>query len=110
MKVNKNHYYFSLDAYGKIIDAFFAYEDEAIGKPVSWYEQNKKAVWAANFKLYTETENILERIKDPECSLFPLYRGLGQDDSDYVFETREEAEKEYTDHINQSIADRLYDL
>ena len=110
MAVNKKHYYFSVEAYGKIIDAHFAYEDEAVGRPVEWYEQNKKAVWAANFKLYNETEKILSRIKDPDCDLFPLYRWLGQDEEDYIFETREQAEKEYISQIDQSIADRLYDL
>ena len=110
MVVNKNHYYFSIVAYGRIIDAFFADEGEAAGKPVSWYEQNKKAVWAANFKLYNETEHILERIKDPECDLQPLYRWLGQDDEDFIFESREAAEKEYTQQIYDSIADQLYDL
>ena len=105
MAVNRKHYYFSVDAYGKIEDAFFAYYRNQ-------YERDRamKAVWAANFKLYNETENILAKIKDPNCDLFPLYRGLGTDDEDYIFETREEAEKEYTDHINESIADRLYDL
>ena len=109
MKVNKNHYYYSVEDFGAIIDAHFAYEDAA-GKPVSWLEQHQKNVWNAKFRLYVETENILNRIKDPDCALFPLYRGLGQDDEDFIFATREEAEKEYTDHINQSIADRLYDL
>ena len=109
--VNKNRYYFSIAAYGKIIDAHFAYENEAIGKPVSWYERNKKAVWDANFRLYNETEKILEKAEDPNnFELFPLYRGLGQDDEDYIFESREEAEREYIAQIDQSIADRLYDL
>ena len=110
-EVNKKHYYFSIVDYGKIIDAFFADEDEAVGKPVEWYEQNKKRVWAAHFKLYNETENILERIEDlDDCSLSPLYRHLGQDDEDFIFESREEAVKEYTSHIEQAIADRLYNL
>lgn len=106
--VNKKHYYFSVEDYGAIIDAHFA--DEEYCKPVSWYEQHRKAVWDAKFRLYTETENILQRIKDPDCTLFPLYRWLGQDDADFIFETREEAEKEYIDHINQAIADRMYNL
>ena len=109
IEVNKKHYYFSVEDYGAIIDAHFAY-DEAAGRPVGWLDQHRKAVWNAKFRLYVETENILNRIKDPDCNLFPLYRWLGQDDEDYIFETREEAEKEYIDQINQSIADRLYDL
>ena len=105
VQVNKKHYYFSCTAKGKIVDAHFAdytnrFEAERIIKDT----------WAANFRLYTETENILQRIQDPDCALFPLYRGLGLDDEDFIFATREEAEKEYTDHINQSIADRFYDL
>ena len=110
MQVNKNHYYFSVEDYGAIIDAHFAYEDEAIGKPVEWYEKNRKAVWNAKFRLYSETENILQRIQDPDCALFPLYRHLGQDDEDFIFESREQAEKEYISQIDQAIADRLYDL
>ena len=109
MTVNKNHYYFSVDDYGAIIDAHFAYE-EAAGKPVEWLNDHRKAVWDAKFRLYVETEKILERIKDPACSLFPLYRWLGQDDEDYIFESRQDAEKEYIDQINRAIADRLYDL
>lgn len=107
--VNKNHYYFSIDDYGAIIDAHFAYDD-AVGKPVEWLDQHRKATWNDRFRLYTETENILQRIQDPDCHLFPLYRWLGQDEEDFIFATREEAEKEYADHINQSIADRIYDL
>lgn len=109
--VDKRRYYFSIDSYSKIIDAYFAYEDEAIGKPVEWYEQNKKAVWTAHFKLYNETENILRKAEDPDdFSLFPLYRWLGENDEDYIFNSREEALKEYESQINQSIADRLYDI
>lgn len=105
MAVNKKHYYFDVMAMGEIEDAFFAdYRNGDERKRIM------KSVWDANFKLYNETENILKRIEDPRCNLFPLYRWLGQDDEDYIFETREEAEKEYTDHINQAIADRLYDL
>lgn len=107
MAVNKKHYYFSVEAYGKIIDSHF---EDYSGRPCAYRDQHIKAVWDANFKLYNETENILKKIEDPECDLFPLYRWLGQDDEDYIFETREQAEKEYTDQINQSIADRLYDL
>ena len=110
MTINKNHYYYSIEDYGKIIDAHFSYEDEAVGKPVEWYEQHKKAVWDAHFRLYTETENILNRIKDPDCMLQPLYRWLGQDDEDFIFASREEAEREYINQINDSIANRLYDL
>ena len=105
MKVNKKHYYFCVRAMGRIEDAHFAdYRDK--------YERERvmKAVWDSNFKLYNETENILKKIEDPYCTLFPLYRWLGQDDEDYIFETREEAEKEYIDQINTSIANRLYDL
>ena len=110
-EVNKKRYYFSIEDYGKIIDAHFAYEDEAAGRPVGWYDQNRERVWDAHFRLYNETENILERIEDQDdCSLFPLYRHLGQDDEDFIFESREEAEKEYISQIDQAIADRLYDL
>ena len=105
MAVNKKHYYFSLDAMSRIEEAYFA--DYRSGHE---REQTMKAVWYANFKLYTETEKILDRIKDPHCDLFPLYRGLGQEDAEFEFDTREQAEKEYTEHINISIADRLYDL
>ena len=105
MAVNKKHYYFSLDAYSAIIDAHFAdYQSTAE------YDRKTKAVWSSKFVLYNETENILKKIQDPDCNLFPLYRWLGQDDEDFVFESREEAEREYADHINQSIANRLYDL
>ena len=106
--VDKRRYYFSIDGYGKIIDAFF---DDCAGRPVSYYEQHKKAVWDANFKLYVETEDILKKAENPEdFSLFPLYRNLGQDESDFLFNSREEALREYEDQIGQSIADRLYDL
>ena len=108
--VNKKHYYFSVEDFGAIVDAHFAYEDEAVGKPVSWLYDHRKAVWNAKFRLYVETENILNRLKDENCALFPLYRWSGQDDEDFIFETREAAEKEYTEHIEQAIADRLYDL
>ena len=105
MAVNKKHYYFDVMAMGRIEDAWFAdYRSK------EERERTLKAVWDANFKLYTETENILERIKDPCCNLFPLYRHLGQDDDDFIFETREEAEKEYSEHIDINIADRFYDL
>ena len=105
MAVNKKHYYFDVMAMGRIEDAYFAHY-----KSKEERERIMKEVWDANFKLYAETEKILERIKDPRCNLFPLYRHLGQDDEDYIFETREAAEKEYTEHINTSIFDRLYDL
>lgn len=108
--VDKRRYYFSLNSYSKIIDAYFADEDEAVGKPVEWYHQNMKAVWAKHFKLYNETDRILEKVLDPECPLTPLYRWLGQDDEDYIFASREEALKEYENQINQAIADRLYNL
>lgn len=108
--VDKRHYYYSIDSYSKIIDAIFADEDEAVGRPVEWYEQNKKAVWEKHFKLYNETERILKKVQDPECPLTQLYRWLGQDDEDYIFASREEALKEYEDQINQSVADRLYNL
>ena len=110
MAANKKHYYFDVEAFGRIIDAHFAYEDEAIGRPVEWYEQNKKAVWNRDFKLYSETDRILERVQNPDCTLFPLYRHLGQDEDDYIFETREDAEREYTSQIDREIADKLYDL
>lgn len=110
-QVDKRRYYFPIESFGKIIDAHFAYEDEAIGKPVEWYDQNRKAVWAKHFKLYNETENILKKAEDPDnFELFPLYRGLGQEDADFIFETREEALKEYESQIERSIADRLYNL
>ena len=104
--VDTRRFYFSIEAYGKIIDAYFDYE----GKTLDWYVQNKRAVWMANFKLYTETESILARIEDPECDLFPLYRGLGEDDEDFIFASRDDAYQEYEDHINDSIADKLYNL
>ena len=105
VKVNKKHYYFCVMAMGRIEDAYFAdYRDG--------YERKRimKEVWDANFKLYNETENILKKMEDPRCTLFPLYRWLGQDDEDYIFNSREEAEKEYIDHINIAIADRQYNL
>ena len=105
MTVNKKHYYFDVMAMGRIEDAWFADYRSKEDR-----ERSLKAVWDANFKLYTETEKILERIKDPRCDLFPQYRNLGQDDADYIFESREEAEREYSEHINISIADRFYDL
>ena len=109
--VDKRRYYFSINSYGKIMDAIFAYEDEAVGRPVDWYEKNKDAVWAAHFKLYNETEDILRKAEDPDdFSLMPLYRWLGQDEEDYIFSSREEALKEYESQINQAVADRLYDL
>lgn len=105
-KVDKRRYYFSIDAYGKIIDAYFADYRSSYER-----DQVQKAIWTANFKLYNETENILKKVEDPNnFELFPLYRGIGQDDEDFLFNSREEALKEYEDHINQSIADRLYDL
>lgn len=105
MTVNKKHYYFDVMACGRIEDAWFAdYRSK------EERERIMKEVWDANFKLYTETENILKRIEDPRCDLFPLYRHLGQDDDDYIFETREDAEREYMEHINIAIADRYYDL
>ena len=102
---NKKHYYFSIEDYGKITDAPFEYYRNGYER-----DQTMKAIWAAHFKLYTETDRILERIKDPDCPLFPLYRGFGDDDEDYIFETREEAESEYEAHINMSIGDRMYNL
>ena len=109
--VDKRRYYISIDSYGKIMDALFADEDEAAGRSVDWYEQNKKAVWNAHFKVYAETEAILKKAEDPtDFTYFPLYRGLGQTEEDFLFDSREEALKEYEDHINQSVADRLYNL
>lgn len=105
MAVNKKHYYFSVKAFGKIEDAHFAYYADRFEA-----ERAMKAVWSENFKLYNETEDILSKIQDANCLLFPLYRGIGKDESDFVFETREEAEKEYREHIDQAIADRMYDL
>ena len=105
--VDKRRYYFSIDAYGKIIDAFF----DTDGRTGDWIRANRKAVWDANFKLYNETEDILRRIEDQDdWSLTPLYRWLGQDDEDFIFDSREEALKEYENQIYTSIADRLYDL
>ena len=76
------------------------------------YEADKriKAVWNLNFRLYPETEKILDSIKDPDCSLFPLYRGIGSSESDYLFDTLADAEREYTAHIDEAIADQMYDL
>ena len=109
--VDKRRYYILIDSYGKIMDAQFADEDEAVGRPVEWYEQNKKAVWAAHFKVYQETEAILKKAEDPnDFTFFPLYRHLGQDEEDFLFDSKEDALKEYESHINQSIADRLYNL
>ena len=108
--VNKNHYYYSIDDFAAIIKAHFSYEDEAVGKSVDWYGKHCKAVWDAKFRLYTETENILEKVQDVDCPLTPLYRGLGQEDDDFIFATREEALREYEAQIGQAIADREYNL
>ena len=104
--VDKRRYYFSIDAYGEITDAPFAYYRNGYER-----DQKMKAIWTANFKLYNETENILKKVEDPEnFSLCPLYRNFGDNDEDFIFNSREEAEKEYMDHINMSIADRMYNL
>jgi len=109
VEVNKKHYYFDVKDYGDIVDSHLAYE-EAAGRPVELLTQHIKDVWSAKFRLYSETENILQRVKDPSSTLFPLYRNLGEDPEDFIFDTREAAESEYRDHISQSVADRLYDL
>ena len=109
--VDKRRYYFSIAANSRIIDAITDRNGDSIGRPVEWHDQHCKAVWAADFKLYNETEGILAKAEDPnDFSLWPLYRGLGTDDDDYIFSSRQEALDEYERQIGRRVDEWLYDL
>ena len=107
---DKRRYYFSIEMYGKIMDAL----DElhfGSGRSLDYYKRNVENAWAVYFKLYRETDELLKKAEDPnDFSLYPLYRNLGQDEKDFLFDTEEEAMKEYESHIYESLANKMYDL
>ena len=104
---NKYHYYLKISEYGELIDTLTG---DFAGIECNKIPLIKKACWEKNFKLYRETYKILQKANDPEdFTYFPLYRSLGQEDSDFEFLTKEDALKEYENQINESVFDHLYD-
>ena len=99
--VNKKHYYIKMSEYGEIINTMTS---DFTGMPCDRIPEIKKACWEKNFKVYQETEQILEQAQNPDdFTWFPLYRWLGQDDEDYEFNTMEDALKEYESHLGDEI-------
>lgn len=105
---NKKHYYFKISMYSRIMDSIF---NDCVGLPVEEYYSNRKAVWDECFKVYQETDEILAEIQgNTDTDYFPLHKWLGTDEEDYLFDSMEDALKQYENEINESVADRMYDL
>ena len=96
-------YFINLDNDSKIIDTIKAHHMGELGDRFQ-SDRKLKAVYDACFKVYAESEKIRKSMETEELSpWFPLYRGLGSEEEDFEFSTREEALKLYEEHIGEKV-------
>lgn len=96
-KVDNRHYYYDTKSMRKLVAAYFDRDEGSDGID--------QETWNRYFKLYNETENILNRIDDPDCTLWRLSR-IGYPDGD-IFDSREAAERCYEDEIFNRITEAM---